>query len=251
MKELTTFIKTNMIRLLIILFGIISIPTLLLIVMAILSPMELLIPTNADGSTFSYRSAPVLYDENGHEIEKEQVNYLPARVPFIEKLGILDGSSKIQVTAFDIMIGRLPQTDYWQSLRRPYQKKNLLAKLDIPYHPYDIKIKDIENKDHYMTTIEILETGEEVQLPYEDLISEFSRYKLGTFEFVKANPDNQTITLDANGYKIQGIEHLYFYLGTDPVKAKAIKKWIGLILVFVVLGMTYLIILIKRRKKKT
>lgn len=198
----------------------------ILIIFAIFAPMEPFVPNNADGTPFTYKKAPVLFDEHGEEIAKEDISFVPPRIPGLEKLGIFDGKTVIERGTWDIIIGTLPKTDEWKELKKPLKRKELIEALGIPYHPYDINFIDIYDKDGVtMAKIKVLATGEEKEMPYTDLISQYSRYQAGTFKFVKSHVDEklvEMVEIEADYYEIQGIKNLYFWFGTDKL---ALDVW--------------------------
>lgn len=198
----------------------------LLIVMAIIGPREPLVPNNADGTPYRFDAAPVLEDENGDEIPKEDIAYVPPRIPGLEKLGIFNGYTNIEVPTFDLLIGPLPKDKEWRTLKNPDQRENLIAALGIPYHPFEINIKNLYEVDGVlMADLIILETEEEVTVPYSEIVSEYSRYQEGNFEYIESVIDEygvEMITVNANYYKIQEIDDLYFWFGTDKL---ALDVW--------------------------
>ncbi|MBN2797201.1 MAG: ABC transporter permease [Clostridia bacterium] len=197
-----------------------------LIIFAIAAPMEPFVPNNADGTPFSYKKAPVLFDEEGNEIAKEDISFVPPRIPGIEKLGIFDGFTVIERGSWDILIGNLPKTTEWDALKSPLKRKDLIAALGIPYHPFEINFIDMFKKDGVnFAKVKVLATGEIVELPYADLISEFTRFQDGTFEYVSSEVDDkgvEMIKINADYYEIQNIKNLYFWFGTDKL---ALDVW--------------------------
>jgi ABC-type dipeptide/oligopeptide/nickel transport system permease subunit len=198
----------------------------LLVIFAILAPMEPFVSNNADGTPYSYKKAPVLFNEAGEEIAKEDISFVPPRIPGLEKLGIFDGTTNIERGTWDIIIGVLPKTSEWDALKSPLKRKQLVEALEIPYHPYDLNFVDIYEKDGVLTAeVKILATGNIEEIPYNELISEFSKYQEGTFEFVKSDVDEkmvEMVTIKADYYEIQGIKNLYFWFGTDKL---ALDVW--------------------------
>jgi ABC-type dipeptide/oligopeptide/nickel transport system permease subunit len=200
---------------------------LFLIVMAIIGPISPINQKNADGTVFKYDHAPVLFDENGVEIEKRNIAFLPPRVPGLEKLGIFDGHADIEIGTFDLIVGKLPKTDEFTELKKPFKKKELIERLGIPYHPYEINIVDIYKNDSevWMARIKVLATEEINELPYEELVSEYSKFKPGTFALKKSEIDEygvEMISLNADFYAIQNIKERYFWFGTDKL---ALDNW--------------------------
>ncbi|MCT4596879.1 MAG: ABC transporter permease [Vallitalea sp.] len=204
-----------------------------LIIMAIIGPISPINQKNADGTVFKYDHAPVLADDSGQEINKKSIAYVPPRIPVIEKLGIFDGHSDIEIGTFDLVVGTLPKTDEFDELRKPLKKKQLIEKLGIPYHPYEINIIDIYKNDSDVWTAKIKElaTDEIKELPYEELISEYSKYRPGTFKLRSTSIDEygvEMISINADYYAIQGIKDLYFWFGTDKLALDNwTRLWIG------------------------
>lgn len=198
----------------------------ILVIFAILAPMEPFVPNNADGTPFTYKKAPVLFDEEGNEIAKEDISFVPPRIPGLEKLGIFDGTTEIERGTWDIVIGNLPKTDEWNALKSPLKRQALIDELGIPYHPFEINFVDVYEKDGVnIAEIKVLATGEIVELPYSELVSEFTRFQDGTFEFVESEVDDkgvEMIKINADYYEIQNIKNLYFWFGTDKL---ALDVW--------------------------
>jgi ABC-type dipeptide/oligopeptide/nickel transport system permease subunit len=198
----------------------------LLVVIALLAPMQPFVPDNYDGTAFNYRKSPLLKDESGEMISKEEISFVPPRIPGLEKLGIFDGFTTVERGTWDIIIGTLPKTDEWNDLRKPLKRKELVEALGIKYHPYDINFVDIAEIDGVLTaTVKELATGNIVEVPYSELVSEYSRYQEGTFKYVSANVDDklvEMVKLEADYYEIQGIKNLYFWFGTDKL---ALDVW--------------------------
>lgn len=211
-------------------FGLVMLGFLLL--MAIFAPMDIINQNNADGSVFTYKQAPRVLDEDGIELAKEQISFVPPRIPGLEKLGIFDGTTKIERGSWDIIIGVLPKTDEWDALKSPIKRKEIIEALNIPYHPFDVNFIDIfEQDDILMAKIKVLATGEEVLLPYSELVSEFTRYREGTFEFISSEVDEKMIemvTIRADYYEIQNIKNKYFWFGTDKLALDVWTRiWVG------------------------
>jgi ABC-type dipeptide/oligopeptide/nickel transport system permease subunit len=198
----------------------------LLLIIAILAPMQPFVPDNADGTGFTYREAPILFDENGNEIAKEDISFVPPRMPYIENLGIFDGTTTIERGTWDIFIGPIPKTEEWDALKSPLKRAALVEALGIAYHPYDINIMSMEEVDGVLqATVKELKTGNEVTLPYADMVSEYSRFQEGTFDFIESEVDDkgvEMVKIQADYYEIQGIKNLYFYFGTDKL---ALDVW--------------------------
>ncbi|GMQ59469.1 hypothetical protein AN1V17_38660 [Vallitalea sediminicola] len=206
---------------------------IILIVLAIFGPIGPLNQKNADGTVFTYDSSPVILDDNGVEIPKRNISYLPPRMPGIEKLGIFDGHATIDRGSFDLIVGDLPKTDEFNELKKPTKRKQLVERLDIPYHPYEINVIKIYKDDNDILTakIKVLETEEIVVLPYEELVSEYTKYKPGTFRLIKSSIDEygiEMLKLDVDYYAVQNIKDQYFWLGTDKLALDLwTRLWIG------------------------
>lgn len=210
-------------------FWIIVIITLL----AILGPMQPIVPDNADGSPFTYDAAPILNDENGKELPKSKIAFLPPRVPGLEKLGIFDGTTKLEITTYDLLIGNLPKTDEFKELKLPSKKKELTEKLGIRYYPYDISIKKIyKNKQgEYTAKIVEINTNKELEVPYKELVSKYSRYQENSFKYISTKMDDQQVEMikvKADFYEMKNVKNLYFWFGTDKLGLDVwTRLWIG------------------------
>ncbi|MCT4685871.1 ABC transporter permease [Vallitalea sp.] len=206
---------------------------LFLIVMSIIGPISPINQKNANGTVFKYDHAPVLNDENGTEIPKKDIAFLPPRVPGLEKLGIFDGHADIEIGTFDLIIGKLPKTDEFDELKKPFKRKDLIEKIQIPYHPFDINIIEIYENDSniWMAKIKVKATEEIKELPYEELISEYSKFRPGTFVLKKSEIDEygvEMVSLNADFYAIQNIKERYFWFGTDRLALDNwTRLWIG------------------------
>lgn len=197
-----------------------------IVIMAIFGPMDPIVPNNADGTPFPYDAAPRVNDINGNELAKERISYVPARVPGLEKLGIFDGFTTIEIGTFDLLIGAVPKNDEFDDLKKPNKRADLVAKLGIKYHPYEINILDMNEEDgKMMVKILVLSTNKQEILPYSELVSEYSRFQEGSFEFIKGEVDDkgvEMVTVSADYYQIQDIKNLYFWFGTDKL---AMDNW--------------------------
>lgn len=205
---------------------------LILVFMAIVGPNDPLVGNNADGTPYRFDAAPVLEDADGVEIPKEDIAYVPPRIPGLEKIGIFDGQTNIEVPTYDLLIGTLPKDPEWRALRGNDKRQELIEKLDIPYHPFDVNINDIYEEDGILIAdIKVVETGENVVLPYTDLITEYTRYQPGQFNFRGSEIDEygvEMVAVKANYYKIQEIDDLYFWFGTDKLALDNwTRLWIG------------------------
>ncbi|QUH28605.1 ABC transporter permease [Vallitalea guaymasensis] len=206
---------------------------IILIILAIFGPISPINQKNTDGTVFEYDSAPILLNEKGEEISKKDISYVPPRIPGLEKLGIFDGHSNIVVATFDLIVGELPKTDEFDELKKPMNRKKLIEKLNIPYHPFNINFEKIYENDEGVITakIKVVSTDEVLELPYEDLISEYSRYKPGTFKLLSSTIDEygvEMLKINADFYAIQGIKNLYFWFGTDKLALDQwTRLWIG------------------------
>lgn len=202
---------------------------MLLVMMAVIGPRDPIVGNNADGTPYRFDAAPVLTYANGEEIPKENISYVPPRIPGIEKLGFFDGQTQLEVPTFDLLIGTLPKDPEWRALRGNDKRQELIEKLGIPHHPFDIYILDIyEENDVLMADIEVVETGEKLTYEYTDISTEYTRYKPGQFEFKGSKIDDygvEMVTVKANYYKIQDIDNIYFWFGTDKL---ALDVWVRL-----------------------
>ncbi len=205
---------------------------LIIIIMSIIGPREPLVPNNEDGTPFRFDAAPVIFDKEGNEIDKADIAYVPPRIPVIEKLGIFNGFTKIEVPTFDLLIGPLPKDKEFRTLKLPTNKEALIEKLGILYHPFEININDLYDKDGELRAeLTILESGEVVDVAYTDIVSEYSRYQPNDFEYIESVIDDygiEMISVNANFYKIQGIEDEYFWFGTDKLALDVwTRVWVG------------------------
>ena len=153
-------------------------------------------------------------------------------MPFLEKVGIFNGYTTIEVGSFDILIGRLPKTDEFDDLKRPNKRKELVERLGLPYHPFEININDIYEQDgEYLADIKVVATEEEITMPYTDLISEYTRFQPGKFDFLESNIDqygSEMVTVNADYYDIQDVKDYYFFFGTDRLALDNwTRLWIG------------------------
>ena len=204
---------------------------IILAVFAILAPSVFAF-RNADGSRYTYDSAPVLLDEDGNEISKVDIAFLPPRIPYLEKLGIFNGIVKLERSSWDIFIGELPNTDEFKELKKPQNRKKLVKELGIAYHPYEVNIKSMQMKDgvKYVTLLD-LNTKKEVEIPLTEMISPYSRFKPDTFEFISAAVDDkgvEMVTINSDEYAIKNVKNLYFWFGTDRLALDIwTRLWIG------------------------
>jgi len=204
---------------------------IILAVFAILAPSVFAF-RNADGSRYTYDSAPVLLDEDGNEISKVDIAFLPPRIPYLEKLGIFNGIVKLERISWDIFIGELPNTDEFKELKKPQNRKKLVKELGIAYHPYEVNIKSMQMKDgvKYVTLLD-LNTKKEVEIPLTEMISPYSRFKPDTFEFISAAVDDkgvEMVTINSDEYAIKNVKNLYFWFGTDRLALDIwTRLWIG------------------------
>ena len=77
---------------------------LILVVCSFLAPV--IGPKHSSGEVVKYNQTPVLIDpDTGTKIEKSRLSYLPPRVPGLEKLGILNGTSVKKMTPVDLFVG--------------------------------------------------------------------------------------------------------------------------------------------------
>lgn len=212
-------------------FGLSILVVILLV--AIIAPTRIVNQKNEDGTVYKYDAAPIILDEDGVEIAKERLAFLPPRVPGLEKIGIFDGVAQIEIGSYDLVIGVLPKTIEFNDLRKITNKQALIDKLGIPYHPYDINFLNVyeDENDVLMTDILVVKTGEKVTIPFDELSSEYTKYKQGNFEFVKSTIDKygiEMIKIKADYYEIKNIKNLYFWFGTDKLALDVwTRVWIG------------------------
>jgi len=205
----------------------------IILLIAIIAPTSIVNQKNEDGTVFKYDAAPIILDENGVEIAKERLAFLPPRVPFLENIGIFDGVAQIEIGSFDLLIGVLPKTIEFNELRKIQNKQALIEKIGIPYHPYDINFRNIYEDENgvLLADITIFKTGEELTMAYDELASEYTKYRQGNFEFISSGLDKynvEMIKVKADYYEIKNIKNLYFWFGTDKLALDVwTRVWIG------------------------
>ncbi len=205
---------------------------ILLAIFAILAPTSLLAFKNADGTPYTYDAAPVLLDEDGNEINKADIAFLPPRIPYLEKLGIFNGFVKLERGSWDVFIGELPATDEFKELKKPQNRKKLIETLGIAYHPFEVNVKSVQVKDgeKYITLL-VLNTKKEVEIPLKDMVSSYSRFQPDTFEFISSTLDSkgvEMLTVYADEYAIKNVKNLYFWFGTDRLALDIwTRLWVG------------------------
>ncbi|MGL4374569.1 MAG: ABC transporter permease, partial [Turicibacter sp.] len=179
-------------------------------------------PKHADGSYVRYDQTPNLVEpDTGLAIAKGRLNYLPPRIPGLEKIGIADGSMKKTMTTQELFVGeRLPEEI--KKLNSPLTKAEFVEAVGVKYHPYDYTIESWSGEGATKeVTIKLNGTSTTETLPVSELMSEYSSYKnLESFEFMNTQTDAygiQMLTVDVNLYVRNNIEHLYFYFGTDEL----------------------------------
>lgn len=205
---------------------------IILIIIAVLAPSSLMAFKNSDGSPFRYDAAPELLDEDGNEINKADIAFLPPRIPYVEKLGIFNGVVTLERGSWDIFIGDLPKTDEFKDLKKPQNRKKLVETLGIAYHPFEVNVRAITKKDgEKYVTLWVLKDKKEVELPLKEMISQYSRYQPDTFELVKSVVDDkgvEMLTIHANEYAIKNVNNLYFWFGTDRLALDIwTRLWVG------------------------
>lgn len=206
---------------------------IIILAVAIIAPTSLVNQKNEDGTVFKYDAAPVILDEDGVEIKKERLAFLPPRVPLLENIGIFDGIALIEIGSYDLLIGVLPKTIEFNELRKITNKQKLIEKLDIPYHPYDINFRNIyeDENEVLLSDITIIATGEKLTIPFNELASDYTKYRQGNFEFVSSGLDKykiEMIKVKADYYEIKNIKNLYFWFGTDKLALDVwTRVWIG------------------------
>lgn len=205
---------------------------ILLIVFSVLAPSSFFAFKNADGTPFRYDAAPILVDEDGKEIKKEDIAYLPPRIPYVEKLGIFDGMATLERGSWDVFIGTLPKDDEFKDLIKPQNRKKLVERLGIAYHPFDINVVKITQKEgEKYITLKVLKDKKEVEIPLKDMISEFSRFQPDNFKLISTKVDDkgvEMLTVEADEYAIKNVKNLYFWFGTDKLALDIwTRLWIG------------------------
>ena len=226
----------------------------ILIVFSILAPSSFFAFKNSDGTPFRYDSAPRLLDEDGKEIKKEDIAFLPPRIPHVEKLGIFDGRVKLVRGSWDIFVGDLPKTDEFNELKKPQNRKKLVEKLGIAYHPFEVNVLGIHEKDgQKFIKLKDLATKKEAEIPLADMISEYSKYQPDVFELLSVDIDEKKVemlTINADEYAIKNVKNLYFWFGTDRLALDLwTRLWVGVrisllialisMIIDFVLGITY------------
>ena len=193
---------------------------ILLVVVSFLAQM--IGPKHSNGNAVRYDQTPIIIEEStGVAIEKGRLNYLPPRIPGIEKLGIADGTMKKDLTNLELMVGSNLPEDI-SKLNSPLTKAEFVEALGIKYHPYDYQIiswtGEGENKE---VTIQLTGSSTTETVPVSELMSEYSSYSdLDSFEFISSSVDQygvQMLKVKVNVYVKNNIEHLYFYFGTDEL----------------------------------
>lgn len=205
---------------------------ILLIIFSVLAPSSFFAFKNADGTPFRYDAAPILVDEDGNEIKKEDIAYLPPRIPYVEKLGIFDGMATLERGSWDVFIGTLPKDDEFKDLIKPQNRKKLVERLGIAYHPFDINVVKITQKEgEKYITLKVLKDKKEVEIPLKDMISEFSRFQPDNFKLISTKVDDkgvEMLTVEADEYAIKNVKNLYFWFGTDKLALDIwTRLWIG------------------------
>lgn len=205
---------------------------IILVVIATLSPTAWLSFKNSDGTPFRYDAAPELVDEDGNEIDKSDIAFLPARIPYVEKLGIFNGFAKLERGTWDVFVGDLPKTEEFKELRKPQNRKKLIETVGIAYHPFEVNVKAITTKDGVKyITLKDLKAKKEVEIPLKDMISEYSRYQPETFELLSSQVDDkgvEMLTILADEYAIKNVKNLYFWFGTDRLALDIwTRLWVG------------------------
>lgn len=204
----------------------------LLIIFSVLAPSSLFAFKNADGTPFRFDAAPILVDEDGKEVKKEDIAFLPPRIPYVEKLGIFNGVSKLERGSWDIFIGNLPKDDEFKELTKPQNRKKLVERLGIAYHPFDVNVVKITKKDGVKyITLKVLKDKKEVEIPLKDMISEYSRFQPDVFELVSSKVDDkgvEMLVVNADEYAINNVKNMYFWFGTDKLALDIwTRLWIG------------------------
>ncbi len=218
---------------------------LLLVICSFLAPA--IGPKHASGENVKYNQTPILIDPNtGAQIEKSRLSYLPPRIPGLENLGIVNGTSVKQMTPFDLFVGNsLPEEV--SSLNTALTKAEFVEALGIKYHPNDYDIVEWSGKGEEMViTIQLRGSSSTEAIPASELMSEYSPYhNLNSFQLKSTEMDNQGIQMikvNVNAYIQKGVEHLYFYFGTDELGFDVwTRLWTG-VQVSLLIGLLSLII---------
>ncbi len=218
---------------------------LILVICSFLAPM--IGPKHASGESVKYNQTPVLIDPNtGLQIEKSRLSYLPPRIPGLEKLGIANGTSIKQMTAFDLFVGNsLPEEV--SALNTALTKADFVKALGVKYHPNDYDIIEWSGKgEEMMITIQLRGASSTEIVPASELMSEYSPYQnLDSFQLSSTEFDNQGIQMikvKVNAYIQKNVEHLYFYFGTDELGFDVwTRLWTG-VQVSLLIGLLSLII---------
>lgn len=193
---------------------------IVLVVCSFLAP--LVGPKNSNGENVRYDQTPVLiHPETGERIEKSALSYLPPRIPGLEKIGIADGTTLKSMSNYDLFVGtNLPEAV--SALNSPLTKADFVKALGIKYHPYDYEILSWSGKGESLElTIQLIGSSSSEVVPVTDLMSQYSTFaKLDSFEIKSSSVDAQGIQMldvKLNAYMQNGINHLYFYFGTDEL----------------------------------
>ncbi|MDE5977325.1 MAG: ABC transporter permease [Turicibacter sp.] len=217
----------------------------ILVICSFLAP--LVGPKHSNGEAVKYNQTPVLIDpDTGLQIEKSNLSYLPPRVPGLENLGIFDGTSMKTMAIFDLFVGSsLPEEV--SALNTPLTKKEFVEALGIKYHPNDYTIVSWSGKgEDMMITIQLRGSSSTEEVPASELVSTYSPYaNLETFQLKSTETDNQgvqMIKVKVNAYILKGVDHLYFYFGTDELGFDVwTRLWTG-VQVSLLIGLLSLVI---------
>jgi len=218
---------------------------ILLVVCSLLAPI--IGPKHATGESVKYNQTPVLIDPTtGTQIEKTRLSYLPPRIPGVENLGIFDGTSIKQMTAFDLFVGNSLPSEV-SELNSALTKADFVEALGVKYHPNDYDIINWSGTgEEMMITIQLRGATSTETVPVTDLMSEYSPYhNLDSFELKSTEFDTQGIQMikvKVNAYTLKNMEHLYFYFGTDELGFDVwTRLWTG-VQVSLLIGVLSLII---------
>lgn len=179
-------------------------------------------PKHSNGNSVRYDQTPIIIEEStGKAIEKSRLNYLPPRIPGLEKIGIADGTMTRTLTNLDLMVGNsLPEEV--SKLNSPLTKKEFVEALGIKYHPYDYQIISITGEGvDKIATIQLTGSSATEEIPVSELMSQYSPYSnIACFDLLGSEVDQygvQMLKVKVDVYAKNNIEQLYFYFGTDEL----------------------------------
>ena len=129
-------------------------------------------------------------------------------------------------------LANLPKDDEFKELGKPQNRKKLVERLGIAYHPFDVNIVKITEKEgQKYITLKVLKDKKEVEIPLKDMISEYSRFQPDNFKLISTKVDDkgvEMLTVEADEYAIKNVKNLYFWFGTDKLALDIwTRLWIG------------------------